>query len=673
MAYDGHGPVANRAADDTWFAPPPTLVPARDTGQHSPRHAPTAARSRYSELDCVRDLLSDELLTAAERRASEIGVGADRVLLTAGVIDEDAYLRWLAHSLDIGEEPLDKRPREACPLDDNQMLDAASAGLLPLRSGGQLTWVIAPRGTAARTLTALISRYPHLASRLRLTSTARLNAYIACQGREAWGRRAAKLLHLSRPALSASAKRSRPTFPLLLVAILALGAFAAMPNETILAINALLAIGFLGWLGMRLVGSWGERPPPPAARIRDNHLPVYTVIAALYREAGSVEGLVASLMALDYPPEKLDIKIVLEPDDLETRAAVARLKLPLPFQVIVAPDFGPRTKPKALNAALPFARGTFTVVYDAEDRPESNQLRSALAMFAAEDATVACGQARLTIDNTADGWLASLFTAEYAAQFDLFLPGMTAKRLLMPLGGSSNHFRTAVLREIGAWDPYNVTEDADLGVRLVRFGYRCGVIHSTTYEEAPARLGIWIRQRTRWFKGWVQTWDVHMRAPRRLLAEVGTANFVTFQLIVGGNVLAALVHPIFLIAFVHAAASGRPIMAADGIASTAVTWMQATVLVAGYLTSILLGLRGLAQRQLLATAWSLIFVPFHWLLLSFAAWRAVIQFMRNPYRWEKTEHGLARTSRLAQISRLAPERTSDALVSDDIPPRRIAA
>jgi cellulose synthase/poly-beta-1,6-N-acetylglucosamine synthase-like glycosyltransferase len=153
---------------------------------------------------------------------------------------------------------------------------------------------------------------------------------------------------------------------------------------------------------------------------------------------------------------------------------------------------------------LPFVRGAFVAVFDAEDRPEPDQLRIALEAFVAGDDRLACVQARLTIDNTADSWLTRMFTTEYAGLFDVFLPGLAAWRLPLPLGGSSNHFRTSVLRQIGAWDPYNVTEDADLGMRLARFGYRTAVIPSTTYEEAPARFGPWLRQRTRWFKGWMR-------------------------------------------------------------------------------------------------------------------------------------------------------------------------
>jgi cellulose synthase/poly-beta-1,6-N-acetylglucosamine synthase-like glycosyltransferase len=229
----------------------------------------------------------------------------------------------------------------------------------------------------------------------------------------------------------------------------------------------------------------------------------------------------------------------------------------------------------------------------------------------------------------------------------VFLPGLAAWRLPLPLGGSSNHFFTATLRAVGGWDPYNVTEDADLGMRLACFGYRTGVIDSTTYEEAPARFGPWLRQRTRWFKGWMQTWLVHMRQPLRLLRELGLPGFLTFQLVVGGNVLAALVHPLFLAALVYAAASGTPLWRGDGVAAGLFTAFYGGTAIIGYLTSAFLGWLGLARRGLTSSAWILLLTPLHWLLLSLAAWRALYQLIAAPYAWEKTEHGLARSSRRA--------------------------
>jgi len=229
------------------------------------------------------------------------------------------------------------------------------------------------------------------------------------------------------------------------------------------------------------------------------------------------------------------------------------------------------------------------------------------------------------------------------------------------------HFRTQALRHVGGWDPYNVTEDADLGMRLARFGLGAAVIGSTTYEEAPARVAPWIRQRTRWFKGWMQTWLVHMRHPMRLARELGVGGFLTFQLVVGGTVLSALVHPLFIAMFGYAIATNSLFPVGADLASAVLAALCGAALIAGYLTSAALGLIGLKRRGLLRHGWVLLLMPLHWLLLSVAAWRALWQLLRDPFRWEKTTHGLARTSRLATQAGVA--RTTIMLRNSGADPR----
>ena len=411
-----------------------------------------------------------------------------------------------------------------------------------------------------------------------------------------------------------------------------------------------LAIWFLLFTSLRLAGCFSPRKRRPRLpRLHDSQLPIYTVVAALYHEASSVTPLMRYIDELDYPREKLDIKLVIEPDDLGTRAAIARLG-PMPHvQVIIAPDAGPRTKPKALNCALIFARGTFITVFDAEDRPEPGQLRAALDVFRTHDPDVVCAQASLCIDNTADSWLPRMFTAEYAGQFDVFLQGFSNFEMPLPLGGSSNHFRTCVLREVGGWDPYNVTEDADLGFRLARFRYRSVMFPSTTFEEAPARFGAWLRQRSRWMKGWMQTWSVHMRSPRKLWRDAGAGGFFTLNIIVGGNVLTALAHPLLLgEILVRGVLSAFDSSVASFFTKPFIELYLATI-AAGYLTTVVIGVIGLARRGLLHEAWVLVLTPVYWLCLSIAAWRALYQLLTEPYRWEKTEQGLARTSRTSRL------------------------
>jgi cellulose synthase/poly-beta-1,6-N-acetylglucosamine synthase-like glycosyltransferase len=610
--------------------------------------AATDDDGRFPEIDCVRARFPADTIEAAERRAAALGVGADRVLIAAGKLSEEDYLRALAESLGVGFEPLDGTPRAACPIDNERIVESAAAGLLPLEADGALYLAVAPRGVAARRILRLIESNPALAQRFRFTSAERLSRFVLRCAGKALAARAADDLKQTWPMLSAAPPRWRTNVvPVAITAGLTLAAVAIAPAATMFAFEIMLAAVFLAWLALRLSGAFIDRQAPSALPgVSDATLPVYTVIAALYREAKSVDGLLRAIERLDYPAEKLDVIVAVEADDRDTRAAIAARNGRIPITVIAVPAGEPRTKPKALNVALPFAHGTFTVIYDAEDRPEPDQLRRAVQAFRAGGDDLACVQARLCIDNTADSWLTRLFTAEYAGQFDVFLPGLAALGLPLPLGGSSNHFYTATLRQMRGWDPYNVTEDADLGMRLARFGYRADVMNSTTFEEAPANFDAWLRQRTRWFKGWMQTWLVHMRQPYRLLRDLGPSGFLTFHLIVGGSALAALVHPLFVAGLIYYCASGdAPLWNGDGHAPLA--WLYAATVAIGYFTSAFLGWLGLMRRGLLADAWVLLLTPLHWLLLSLAAWRALYQLAVAPYAWEKTEHGLAKSSRLA--------------------------
>src|SRR5215813_6647195 len=357
------------------------------------------------------------------------------------------------------------------------------------------------------------------------------------------GVRATEQFKSSWPKLSAATlNRLTNAIPLLL-GVLALAAVCTTPSMIVLSFFVALPTAFRIWIVSQAAATPADLPAPRTFSTPPNEeWPIYSIIAPLRGEGRVVDQLLSAIERLDYPPEKLDVILAIEADDSDTRATITARRHRIPITVIPCPPAELRTKPKALNVALPFARGAFTVIYDAEDRPERNQLRHALRAFLSANDDLACVQARLCTD-TNTSWLSRYFSAEYAAHFDIFLPKLAGLQLPLPLGGSSNHFRTATLREVGGWDPHNVTEDADLGMRLARFGYRSGVIDSTTYEEAPANVCVWLGQRSRWFKGWMQTWLVHMREPRQLFLKLGLGGFLTFQLIVGGNALIALAHP----------------------------------------------------------------------------------------------------------------------------------
>ncbi|HEX2216066.1 MAG TPA: glycosyltransferase family 2 protein [Xanthobacteraceae bacterium] len=616
-------------------------------------HISLAARhglGSFAEIDCIRHRLPPGVIAAAEARAAALGIGADEVLIAARELSEERYFRSLAFSLGLTFAELDTVPRDLCPLSDECLMLAARAGMLPLVLDDEIVWVIARPGAGARHLISLVRQNPELRRYILITSPIHIRRFVERHGVTILARNAAEWLCSTHPLYSAATRTWR--MPAVVgggLTLLAAGCVLA-PTLTITLLQAAISIVFLAWTGMRIVAAVrAPRPAPAAAALADSALPVFTVVLALYREAAALPGLIEALHALDYPREKLDVKLVLEADDPKTYFAAKLFASGPPFEIIFAPASGPRTKPKALNTALPFARGDFLVIYDAEDRPESDQLRRAVEAFRADNSgNLACVQARLTIDNTADGWLPALFTAEYAGLFDVLLPGLAARGLPIPLGGSSNHFRTSVLRQAGGWDPYNVTEDADLGTRLARLGYRVDVIASSTYEEAPVALDIWLKQRTRWFKGWIQTWCVHMREPRRLWRELGTGGFVTFQLMLVGTVLAALLQPVALALLVGSLAGvAAPFATTEGFPGTALTYLHWGALASGYVMSIVLACAGLVRRRLLSMLWQLPLMIPYWLLLSVAAWRAVFHLARSPYLWEKTEHGLARTSRRA--------------------------
>jgi hypothetical protein len=462
-------------------------------------HARIRARlARCPEIDCVRHLLPPAQLAAAELRAAEARTGADRVLVTQGALSDRDYVRALSRHCGLAIETLHHTPRSACPVDDDDLISGLASGIIPIRLGGELLWVVAPWHLSARFLIGTLQRHPEMRSRLRVATMDDLRDFVHREAEIAVACRAAFDLRARQPRLSAGATRSSAPLTWLTAVMACAAALLAVQSSLTIAVDIALALIFLGWSGLRvlamLLASTPHYPPP---RSGGDDVPLYSIIVALYREARSVPGLVAALASLDYPKERLDIKLVVECDDMETRLALDLMDLGAPFEIVVAPTAGPRTKPKALNAALPFARGRYVAVFDAEDRPEPQQLRIALSAFEAGDPSLACVQARLTIDNTADNWLTRLFTAEYAALFDVFLPGLAAWRMPLPLGGTSNHFRTTTLRTLGGWDPYNVTEDADLGIRLARAGYHTMLVQSSTYEEAPAGLGAWIRQPTR--------------------------------------------------------------------------------------------------------------------------------------------------------------------------------
>jgi cellulose synthase/poly-beta-1,6-N-acetylglucosamine synthase-like glycosyltransferase len=366
-------------------------------------------------------------------------------------------------------------------------------------------------------------------------------------------------------------------------------------------------------------------------------LPHYSVLVALYHEADVAAQLVVGLRTLNWPQTKLQVLLICEEDDVDTHAALLAAGLPPNFHIVSVPNYGPRTKPKALMYALPLVNAEYLVLFDAEDRPHKDQLMEAYQMFQAAGPKAGCVQAPLEITNGKKSLLTGLFAFEYGALFRGLLPFLSRFNLFIPLGGTSNHFKTAVLREVGGWDPFNVTEDADLGLRLHRYGYRTKTINRPTLEDAPEHLGTWVKQRTRWFKGHMQTWMISLRNPRTLISEIGWRSFLVSQIMLGGIIVSALAHPVLMLSIVITGlryAVGEPVSQI----TTPLALLDFINIMLGYFAFMLLG-AVCARGEEKSGIWRrLIAVPPYWFLLSIAAWRALFQITHAPHKWEKTPH-----------------------------------
>jgi len=371
-------------------------------------------------------------------------------------------------------------------------------------------------------------------------------------------------------------------------------------------------------------------------------LPRYTVLVPAYREPEVCSRLVENLRALEYPPDKLEIMLLLEADDHETIAAAIEAVGNSPiFSIVRVPPAEPRTKPKALNYGLIKARGDLVTVYDAEDRPDVLQLRKAAIAFFSAPADVVCLQAKLDFFNPQQNLLTKWFTLDYRMWFGELLPGLVQLQAPIPLGGTSNHFRRSVLMDVGGWDAFNVTEDADLGLRIYRLGFRTGVLDSTTLEEANSDFVNWIKQRSRWYKGYAQTLLVHLRDPKAFKRDVGLRGMLLACLFVGGTPLLAVMNSFFwlcvIVWFVFHPHFFLEVLPTLTYFLGLISWVIGNaVIMYGWLLSA----RRAEDKLIVASLLS----PFYWILMTVAATKAFLQLITAPSYWEKTQHGLDATA-----------------------------
>jgi cellulose synthase/poly-beta-1,6-N-acetylglucosamine synthase-like glycosyltransferase len=376
--------------------------------------------------------------------------------------------------------------------------------------------------------------------------------------------------------------------------------------------------------------------------IIDDELPIYTILLPVYKEDKLIKKLIWNLQSLDYPRDQLDIKLLIEEDDDKTLNAVRNLDFPAIFEVIVVPFHMPKTKPKACNYGLHFSRGQYLTIYDAEDIPDTDQLKKVVAMFNKLPDEYICVQCALNYFNRNENFLTRMFTLEYSYWFDYVLPGLDTLDIPIPLGGTSNHFKMASLVELGAWDPFNVTEDADLGVRAYAKGHKIAVLNSTTYEEANNDFFNWIRQRSRWIKGYMQTYLVHMRDPGGLIRKIGFKGFLGFTFFVGATPIMFLINPILILIFIGYVVFDLGIIRT--IFPDWVLFISIFNLMVGNILMIYVNMMAVFKRRYYELILFAIANPIYWLMHSVAAYKGLYQLIVNPFYWEKTNHGLSKVN-----------------------------
>lgn len=453
-----------------------------------------------------------------------------------------------------------------------------------------------------------------------------------------------------------SFKFSQVVFILLVIIALEAG-FIFNPIMTLVTIvGALSFVYFIDVLFNLVVVLKSLHYPPEIistdeeiARLKDEELPIYTILCPLYREAHIVPYFLEAIAKLNYPKDKLDVKLLLEEDDERTIEAVKGMALPKYVSTVIVPESQPKTKPKACNYGLNFATGEYLVVYDAEDQPEPDQLKKAYLAFKKSKPNVVCLQAKLNYFNPHQNLLTRFFTAEYSLWFDVMLTGLQSIDTVIPLGGTSNHFRTKTLIELEGWDPFNVTEDCDLGVRLFKRGFKTAIIDSTTLEEANSSPKNWLRQRSRWIKGYMQTYLVHMRNPFEFVRSYGIHAFA-FQLIIGARISFMLINPIlWATTFAYFAFYAYTSTFIESLYPTAVFYFAVFSLIAGNFLYLYNYMIGSAKRSHWGLMKYVYLVPIYWLMASVAAVIALYQLIVKPHYWEKTIHGLHLDKTVARV------------------------
>jgi len=607
----------------------------------------SGARRALGRVLCAQGVLGEAELDAAleEQRRSSVRLG--QVLVARGLADDVAIARALAEQRGLAFVDLGSDRPDAALADPRDAGTYAEAGFIPWRAeGGAVVFVTSDPDAAGAALEQLSD--PPAEARFAVAPRAEIEAAIGETLRGPLTRRAA----LRTPAHYSVRDLHHARFVVAGVVVaaaaaVALGGAPAVAAGLLCLVLIDAATSLLRLSALLASPARSEQPdavPDGAIDLAQHRpLPSVSVLVPLYREAAMIPEIARALARLDYPRGRLEVLLLLEETDRETRAAVAAARLPGWIRPMVVPDGRPRTKPRAMNYALDFCQGEIVGIFDAEDRPAPDQLSRVAETFRAAPPEIGAVQCQLTYYNARENWITRCFQIEYALWFTVLLRGFERLGLPIPLGGTSVYMRRSVLKALGGWDAQNVTEDADLGMRLAREGYRCRVLSVATEEEAACRPGAWVRQRSRWLKGYLMTLIGHMRAPARLWRDLGPAGFFGLGVLFLGAVATFLAMPLFWVALIGALA-GLPSPMGAGLPPE-LAWVAAASFAAGQvviLAAAWIAMRRKGQADLLL--W-LPLAPVYWTLGSIAAWKAMTELVFAPFYWDKTTHG---------VSKLAP-------------------
>jgi cellulose synthase/poly-beta-1,6-N-acetylglucosamine synthase-like glycosyltransferase len=577
----------------------------------------------------------DEMLTALSQQGRE-AAPLPVVLRARGLVVERDLLGVDARNWGIQLVDLDTAHPDPRLIDAVGVSDCLRHGLVPWQRTGDITVVATSRPQDFRHIRPMLeARLGPVAVGLA-SSRAILGAIHARRG-DQLALAAETRVAPDESCRSWSRLHHSPRAMAALAAIVAILFFAPLATGLAALAFALFSLACIVVLKIAATVAAMRAPLPGPAPASDAIPPVVSIIVALYREADIAPRLARRLARLDYPEELLDVILAVEAEDHVTLDALAQAELPPWMRVVIVPEGQVKTKPRALNHALDHARGAIVGVYDAEDAPEPDQLLKVVERFQRSGPDVACLQGMLDYYNPRTNWLSRCFTIEYAGWFRLVLPGLARLGLVVPLGGTTLFFRRDVLDRLGAWDAHNVTEDADLGIRLARHGYRTELIDTVTHEEANCRPLPWIKQRSRWIKGYIMTWAVHMRAPRLLWRQLGPRGFLGFQVLFLGTIAQFLLAPLLWSFVLLPFGVDHPLYAAMPAAAV---WILFVIFFLSEASNILIGALGLGRTTHgLSLLWVLT-LKVYYPLASLAAYKGLIELATRPFYWDKTTHGL---------------------------------